>query len=270
MTARGQSKKRKTGSRDTGDVNSLQEPSCIPSDDPAFPGQAAYTPRLLRSYDAAVLGFSNRVVWKCPSRHLLELYDSNVSSSHLDVGPGTGYFLDRCTFPDQDPSITLLDPNSHCLEHAANRLSRYNPKLVQASVLERLDLSGRFQSVGLNYVLHCLPGTMSEKKVVLRHLKPHLAKNGVLFGSTILSGGVSSTLLGRRVLRIYNRKGIFSNDGDDLDGLRRLLDAEFSSHELAVHGSVAIFTARVPSVSNPLVRAVLPGGQPVAHDQLSS
>jgi hypothetical protein len=64
--------------------------------DPAYRGQAVYTARTLRAYDAVVVKASNSLVWRCPARRILAQYDSHVSAAHLDVGPGTGYYLDRC------------------------------------------------------------------------------------------------------------------------------------------------------------------------------
>jgi hypothetical protein len=59
-------------------------------------GQASYTPAVLRIYDLFVLGFSSSYAWRCPSRQLLEHYQRHITSKHLDVGVGTGWFLDRC------------------------------------------------------------------------------------------------------------------------------------------------------------------------------
>ena len=61
--------------------------------DPAYPGQAGYTPLLLAIYDPWVLGFMARVVWRCPTPLGVELYRHHLGHRHLDVGPGTGYFL---------------------------------------------------------------------------------------------------------------------------------------------------------------------------------
>jgi hypothetical protein len=41
----------------------------------------------------------------------------------------------------------------------------------------------------------------------------------------------------------YNRRGIFSNQADDLVGLEHLLAATFAQYELDVHGCVAVFSA---------------------------
>ena len=56
-------------------------------------GQAVYSPFVLRMYDWFVLGFSSRFIWRCPASEMRRLYDRNVSSRHLDIGVGTGYFL---------------------------------------------------------------------------------------------------------------------------------------------------------------------------------
>lgn len=77
----------------------------------AVAGQAVYTKRVLHVYDLFVLGFSNRFVWRCPTPALLAHYDRHVTANHLDVGVGTGYFLDRCHFPSAAAGVdgaTLL------------------------------------------------------------------------------------------------------------------------------------------------------------------
>src|SRR5213083_2895267 len=92
-------------------------------------GQAVYTKSMLVVYDLLVLGFSNRLVWRCPSKHILALYDRYVTANHLDVGVGTGYFLDRCRFPKDRPRVALMDVNSNCLEVASRRIARYDPEV---------------------------------------------------------------------------------------------------------------------------------------------
>ena len=213
---------------------------------PPDAGWAAYTPALLRTYDAVVLGVSNRVLWRCPAATLLEHYDAFVSSDHLDVGPGTGYFLDRCTFPVAHPRITLLDANPQVLAYAAKRLARYGPTTVQADVRKPLPLPERhFASIGMGYVVHCLPGGVSTKRTVLANLATRLRSDGVLFGSTILGRSPAHTRASRAVQRLYNRRGIFANVDDDLDTLRSVLGSVFARHELALHGTVALFAAHV-------------------------
>lgn len=122
--------------------------------DEVIAGQAVYTDASLKYYDWLVLKISNRWVWKCPTPRLLAMYNDCVTNQHLDVGVGTGYFLDCCHFPDPDspPSITLLDLNRASLEAAARRIERYSPQAVTANILAPLPLGEtQFDSIGLNY-----------------------------------------------------------------------------------------------------------------------
>jgi SAM-dependent methyltransferase len=200
---------------------------------------------MLRAYDTLVVRLSNSWVWRCPARRILELYDRHVTASHLDVGPGSGYYLDRCRFPDPAPRLTLLDPNPEVLRFAGDRLARYRPVLHAADVLKPVRLEpASFGSVGLGYVLHCLPGSLETKAVVFDNVIPLVAPGGVVFGSTILAGGVRHTRAGRALMRLYNRKGVFGNAGDDLAGLERELDRRLDRIELEVVGAVALFAGR--------------------------
>ena len=217
-----------------------------PRDDEVQAGQRVYTPLMLRVYDLFVLGFSNRFVWRCLSSKMLERYEIHVGERHLDVGVGTGWFLDHCSWPVESPQITLLDLNENSLSAASDRLRRYAPTTVRANVLAPLDLGdARFDSIGANFLFHCLPGGLEWKAAtVASNLHPYLAPGGVLFGSTILGRGVAHNLLGRRLMRLYNRKRIFSNVEDDQPGLEQGLASELTEVEIEVVGTVALFTAR--------------------------
>lgn len=208
-------------------------------------GQAVYSKPILGIYDWFVLGFSNRLVWRCPSKHILSLYDRHVTANHLDVGVGTGYFLDHCRFPDSSPRLGLMDLNPNCLDAAGKRLARYRPEVYRANVLDPIshDVPG-FDSISLTYLLHCLPGTMKTKSAVFRHLRPLLKPNGMMFGATLLSEGVHRSWAARRLMAFYNAKGVFTNDQDDLQGLRTVLSEHFASVTVDVVGCGALFSAR--------------------------
>jgi len=209
-------------------------------------GQAVYRPLVLAVYDALVLGASNRLAWRCPTPHLLAHYDAHVAATHLDVGAGSGYFLDRCRFPGPAPALTLLDLNPDALRWAARRVRRYRPRLLLADVLRPIGLAAAgFDSIGLNYVLHCLPGGFPAKGRALGHLRPLLRDGGVLFGSTILGRGAPPNALAQRLLALYNRRGIFSNLEDDLAGLEQALAARFGAVQVRTIGGVALFAARL-------------------------
>jgi hypothetical protein len=211
-------------------------------------GQAVYTPRVLRLYDLLVLGLSNRFIWKCPTPRLLAFYDAHVTGNHLDVGVGTGYFLDRCHFPAASPRVALMDLNENALRFAANRIARAAPKTFRRNVLEPIVFDAEpFDSIGVNYLLHCLPGAIEEKAIVFDHLRPLMRDGAILFGSTLLQGGVARSAAARRLMAFYNAKGVFSNARDDLDGLRSALEARFRDVSIEVVGCAALFSACVDS-----------------------
>ncbi len=210
-------------------------------------GAAIYSKQILSIYDLYVLGFSNTFIWQCPSRLIVDFYNEHISAKHLDVGVGTGYFLDKCKFPTSNPSITLVDLNSNSIQTTAKRLRHYSPKTYIANVLEPIQIeSASFDSIALNYLLHCLPGNLLSKSVVFRNLKP-LVNNegGVIFGTTILGQDVRQNFLAKTLMKTYNSKGIFSNTDDNLTDLESVLKENFHDYSVRVVGCVAFFVGRI-------------------------
>ncbi len=212
-------------------------------------GYAVYTPATLRVYDAFVLGFCNRFIWHCQSRELLALYQRNVSDRHLDVGVGTGYFLDRTQFPTSRPAITLLDANRACLHMASRRIARYAPHVVEASILDPLPAIGPFSSIGLCSILHCLPGNIPSKAIVFDRLKAVLAPTGRIFGATIVQGSAPRSLAAQVLLNFYNAKGVVTNAHDRVEDLESELRSRFCEVKVRTQGSFALFEAQHPEGS---------------------
>ena len=209
-------------------------------------GAAVYGKRLLSGYDLWVLGFSNTIVWRCPTRIMLDFYNKLISGNHLDVGVGTGYYLDKCTFPSPTPTIALADLNENSLQATASRLERYRPRVHVANILEPMDIKpAGFDSVALNYLIHCLPGNIVSKGAAFRNLKPLLnTDGGVVFGSTILGEGVRHNLMGKALMRTYNATRIFSNNTDSAADLEGVLRNTFRDYSMKVVGCVALFVGR--------------------------
>jgi SAM-dependent methyltransferase len=215
----------------------------IKPEDPAFAGQQHYTPGFLKVYDPLVLGFFSRIIWRCPNGRLVDHYNRHLGRRHLDVGPGTGYFLNRARLPT-GAQISLLDPNPNVLAHASRRLAHLAPSVVEADIRQPLAGDQRFDSVALNYVLHCLPGPMSSRTAVISNIAAILEPNGILFGATVLGSPGLHTPLSILALRDNNRRGIFDNLFDTEDGLREILASAFETIDLEIVGAVAIFSAR--------------------------
>jgi hypothetical protein len=211
-------------------------------------GQAVYTKQVLSTYDSLVLGVSNALLWRCPTRRLVELYNKHVTANHLDVGVGTGYFLDNCRFPSPMPRVALMDLNQNALDFASKRIARYKPEAYRCNVLDPMQVEApKFDSVALNYLLHCLPGTIESKAIVFDRLKALMNPKTVIFGATLLQRGVARNLCARRLMDIYNKRGIFSNHADHLDGLEKELRKRFKDVSIEVVGCAALFSGRVRS-----------------------
>jgi SAM-dependent methyltransferase len=203
---------------------------------------AAFNDWTLKYYDW-LLEFTCKRIWRCPIDRTLELYRLHLSRRHLEVGVGTGYFLDHAR--PQFAQLSLLDINPHCLEHTAARLARYAPTVYRGSALTTIDLeAGRFDSIALNYVLHCMPGTLAEKGAAFANLRPLLSPGGTIFGSTVLRHGVVCDLRARAFMRFYNARRVFCNSHDSLTDLRHALAINFRDVRIELVGCVAQFSAR--------------------------
>ncbi len=210
-------------------------------------GQAPYTPSFLPRYDFLVLNLNNNLLWRCPTRVMVEHYDAHVSGRHLDAGIGSGYFLDNCRFPSAEPHIALVDLNPNTLLYVRERIERYRDvKLYRRTILAPLAIPEQFDSIGVSYLLHCLPGLIEDKAAkVFAHLKECLAPGGVVFGSTLLYERSHGQFFSRLAFDIYQRTGAMSNRWDTLAGLETALKGSFTSYELHTVGCTAFFSGRV-------------------------
>lgn len=208
-------------------------------------GAALYSPLVLRFYDPVVHGFNLPVLWRCPTRRVQRLYDEHASANHLDVGVGTGFYLDRCRFRSAPQRLVLFDLNPNSLACTARRLARYRPSTQGGDVLEPLaPPPAPFDSVGMATFLHCVPGPMEHKARAFDHVAAVMNPGAVVFGSTVLGRGVRVPWSSRMVMRSMNRRGIFANAQDDPTSLRAALEARFDDVELDVVGLMALFAAR--------------------------
>ena len=147
-------------------------------------------------YDLILYGFISEHAWGCPKKTLDAHYSSHITANHLDVGVGTGYLLDRVIFPSATPRLALMDLSLSCLTKTLNRLARYNPESHEQNILDpiKTDIK-KFDSIGINSVMHCISGSFKEKGIAFHHLKSLLNDNRVLFGTTVISKGVPKSWL---------------------------------------------------------------------------
>ena len=213
--------------------------------DPAYRGQADYSEALLRLYDPLVLGPIVRYVWRCPSEEGIRRYRRYIRPNHLDVGPGTGYFIEHAGLPAGSP-VTVLDPNPNVLRHVTRRLHDLQVTAVEADVLKPLPVTGPFNSAGLNAVLHCLPGPLERKALAVANIAAVLAPDATLFGATVIGRSGKHTRLGRAFLWAFNRRGAFDNLDDTEDGIAEILRRSFREVSIETCGGLALFAATGP------------------------
>jgi SAM-dependent methyltransferase len=217
-------------------------------DDPAYAGQRDYGPLLLNVYDPIVVGQVSRIVWRTQPGPLLDRFRERVRPNHLDVGPGTGYFLDKSGLPDGS-AITILDPNPNVLKHVSKRLTRFKVTAVEADVLKPLPVAGPFDSAALHLVIHCLPGPIERKQLAVNNVAAVLAPDGVFFGASVLGIPGPHTRLARGVLKVFNKQGGFDNLDDTEESLRTMLGSAFEQVQIETIGAVAVFAATGPKAA---------------------
>ena len=224
------------------------------SSDDVEAGQRVYTPLVLRSYDLFVLGFSNRFVWRCPSSTMLERYDRHIGARHLDIGVGTGWFLDRCKWPVDMPQITLLDLNENSLSKASQRIRRYAPATVRANVLDPVELGERrFDSIERITSSTVFPASSSRRfERLLRTSAPTL-RPGRPFREHDPRPRGRAQLPRTASDASVQPKGIFSNVEDDQRGLEEGLASQLTDVETEIVGAVALFAGRRQLAAAPSV-----------------
>jgi len=211
-----------------------------------------YRAPILFFYDVGVYKLWNPFIWKCPSLHLEEHFKQYVRSPHLEAGCGTGYLFHRYMTSGkqaidnvkQQFRLTLLDYSPGSLKWAARRLKDYTPCTIRHNLLRPLPpVSLPYESICLNYVLHCVPSSFTDKEKVIVNLKASMAPGGILFGSTILGKSSAQSYSAKLVLVYYNLLGSFHNVLDTEEGLIEALSNNFHYVDCRVIGSVALFAA---------------------------
>lgn len=207
-------------------------------------GQLFFSVMPHRMYDTCLYRFITPRIWRCPTTHLMDNYVENVSDNHLEIGVGSGYFLKRTVCPDFLRRLVLLDLNRRCLSKSAARLKSCTPQIRHHNILAPLELAGpKFTSVGMNYVLHCIPGGFWSNQRIFHHVRSLLEVGGVFFGATLIEQpmqkGISSWLL----MKLLNAVGIFNNTLHTVAELRSALESSFREVEVSIVGSAAVFRA---------------------------
>jgi hypothetical protein len=196
-------------------------------------------------YDFILYGIVSRFAWGSSTQRLDAHYRTYASANHLEVGVGTGYLLNRVVFASNRPRVALMDLSVACLERARRKVARHAPAIYIQNLLEPVRAAiPAFDSISVNYVMHCIPGGFKEKGVALAHLAPLLSAQGVLSGTTVLSEGVAKNLLARPAMWLLNLLGVFNNRRDSAQDLKIFPAQNFQVLEFEVVGVTAYFAVR--------------------------
>lgn len=209
-------------------------------------GAAVYSSSFLGMYDWWALGTISTYAWRCKVlEHLVPFFQQNVGKELLDIGVGTGYYLSHANLAP-DVSVTLLDLNQNSLDAAKARLGREGTECWVHDITKPLPMKTRFDSMSMFYLLHCMPGPIERKTAIFANVKNHLTSDGVVFGATILGQGVRHNLLGRTVMYVFNKRGVFDNRGDNEAAIVQALRENFEIVDTRIVGKILIFKGKKP------------------------
>lgn len=242
------------------------------------------------SDDALVWGFNSPFLWRITQRDITSLYRSNLSrNNHCEIAVGTGLFLTNDMMLSSMNKITLLDLNDNCLRVCEERIkdvcnrtdasslpavskllvnimtpTRRTTTTTNDDGNEVIDptpatplasMCGKFQSVGANFLFHCLHGSSLYDKIdAFRNCASLLDPiDGVFFGSTILGkemldDEMNAGETAMHVLRQFNTVGVFGNMGDSFQDLKDILTETFEDVDLNRIGYCGVWTARHPRI----------------------
>ena len=213
---------------------------------PISAGARYYGALTLPLYDLAVLKLVVQGAWGCPLEKEHALYDRCVGKRHLDVGVASGYFLDHAVWPIPRPEIVLMDLNPNSTRFAAHRLRRYAVSEVVGDALLPFPVEGRFDSIGLFHLLHCIPGSHHEKADVLRNSAAVLNPGGVVFGACVTPVDTPLNPFAKAVLKVSHSLGALNNQRDRHSDLVEVLHQTFADVKVEKVGCMSLWEARSP------------------------
>ncbi|VVU94689.1 hypothetical protein CPAV1605_414 [seawater metagenome] len=193
----------------------------------------------LKYYDYLVNNINCKYVWKCDKSHILNNYKNNMSNNHLEIGPGTGYFLKK--FSCNNTKLTLMDINDNILNYSHGNLINNFKSInsINHNIFQK-EFYGNYKSVGINYVLHCIPGRIEDNvQILIDNLQP---KDCTIFGSSVITDTELVSILAKGELYFLNKFQIFNNKNDKSINLIRYLKNKNYNFNYEIIGNVMIFS----------------------------
>jgi len=194
----------------------------------------------IKFYDFLVNDLNCNYAWRCHKSNIFKNYQKNLRSNHLEIGPGSGYFLNPKFHKKEISNLFLMDVNQPILEASQQNLEKHysNIQLLNHNIFNKELDSLKINSIGINYVLHCVPGPLDQK---LEKLHLNLPKNTNIFGATVISDFERQTELSKLELKVLNHKGIFNNKMDFSNDFIDFVAKNKLENSYQIVGNVLIF-----------------------------
>jgi|GEM_PF-1219182 len=206
------------------------------------PSSKVYFTFILYCYDFFVHVISAKFAWKVNAHRFHEHYQNHLNpNNHLDIGVGTGLFI--IPHAKKGSHIDIADINPNALNMVGRKLKKRHATVnsLSLNLYNMPTIDKKYQSIGLNYVLHCLSGN---KKNILENVITLLDEKGTLFGSTIINDN-SFSLLGTILMKVYNKQKIFDNINDTEENMRTIISSVIPNAQFKKEGKVLFFSGTV-------------------------
>ena len=175
---------------------------------------------IFNNYDYFVNKINCKYVWKCDQRHIKKLYANNITNKHLEIGPGTGYFIKKYQFNN----LNLVDINKNILNNSKKNLINncQNIKINNKNIFQNNNkINEDITSIGMSYVLHCVPNNLDKS---IDNLVENIETNNqiTIFGSTVIPN--KKDFLAMTEIYTLNTLGIFNNINHNKEQLNFIID----------------------------------------------
>ena len=191
---------------------------------------------IMKNYDFFVNNINCKYVWKCDQNNIINMYKKNISPNHIEIGPGTGHFLKNHKFNN----LTLIDVNKdillECRENLKNNCKNIN--IINTNIFEKNNkiAINNYDSVGMNYVLHCVPNNLSTS---IDNLVDNIPKKDYkIFGSTVIPN--STYTLANLEIFLLNKMKIFNNEKHTFNDIESYIKKYFN-HKIKRIGHSYLF-----------------------------
>lgn len=185
--------------------------------------------KILPVYDKLVNDINCKYIWKCHKENIFKLYKKNIKKNHLEI--------------DTFSNLHLMDINKDILLFSKKELEKNNKniKIYHHNIFQKKFYLNNIDSIGCNYVLHCIDGNL-ENKIELLHKNLITKKDVVIFGATVINIDKYQNSLAKIELDFLNYFGIFHNKEDNFENVIKYFYKNNIEFNYKIIGNVFLFS----------------------------